>query len=52
MTATSPLVPPFPERPIATATDELSGENSTAFTWSPPPTSTLIEPWIEDKLLA
>ena len=40
----SPFVPPFPERPIATATNEPSGEKSTELTRSPPPTSTLIEP--------
>ena len=52
MRVISPLVPPFPDRPIATAINELSGENSIVLTWSPPPTSTLIAPWTEVKLLA
>ena len=32
MSVISPFVPLFPERPIATATSELSGENSTELT--------------------
>ena len=52
MILTTPLVPPLPDRPMATAAIEPSGERSMSYVKSPPPTSADMEPWMLDRLLA